>query len=142
MTKREDPYSAFNFILEIDGVKAAGFSEVSGLTTDTDVIEYRDNNEDIVARELPGLRKYANITLKRGYIASQDLWKWHQAVIQGAAQPKSGTIILQNEGQPALKWAFKRGLPLKWEGPSMNAKINEVAIEMLEIACEDLSPTS
>ena len=37
ITDREDPYSAFNFILEIDGVKAAGFSEVSGPTTETDV---------------------------------------------------------------------------------------------------------
>jgi len=142
MTGRKNPYSAFKFVLQIDGVNVAGFSEVSGLTTETDIIEYREGNEDTMVRKLSGSRKYTNITLKRGYTNSQVLWNWRQTVIQGAGQPKSGTIILQNEGQPALKWSFRKGLPNKWEGPSMNAKTNEVAIETLAIACEDIALTS
>ena len=38
---RNDPYSAFNFLVEIDSVIVAGFSEVGGLDTTTDPIEYR-----------------------------------------------------------------------------------------------------
>lgn len=140
--KRNDPFAAFNFVVQIDGVNVAGFSEVSGLTTETDVIEYREGNEDITPRKLPGLRKYANITLKRGFTDSQDLWKWRQTVMQGKTERKSGTIILQNEQrQPALKWSFKEAWPRKWEGPSLNAKNNEIAIETLEIVCEDISLT-
>ena len=54
---RNDPYSAFNFLVEIDNVTVAGFSEVSGLTTETDAIDYRNGDEDIIVRKLPGLKK-------------------------------------------------------------------------------------
>ncbi len=140
MPDRKDPYGAFNFVVQIDGVNVAGFSEIGGLTSESDVIEYREGNEDITVRKLPGLRKFSNITLKRGYTDSLDLWKWRQTVMQGKTERKSGTIILQNESrQPALKWAFKEAWPNKWEGPSLNAKTNDAAIESLEIVCEDLA---
>jgi phage tail-like protein len=57
---RIDPYGQFNFLVEIDGVIQAGFSEVSGLSTDTNIIEYREGNEQQgTARKLPGLMKYS-----------------------------------------------------------------------------------
>lgn len=137
--KRDDPYAAHNFVVQIDGISVAGFSEVSGLSTETDIIEYRNGNEDITVRKLAGLKKFTNISLKRGMTKSQDLWKWRQTVMQGKTERKSGTIILQDEArQPALKWQFKEGWPSKWEGPSLNAKNNEVSIETMEIACEDI----
>ena len=72
--ERDDPYAGFNFIVEIGGVTVAGFSEVGGLTTKTNAIEYRNSYEDITVRKLPGLKKFANITLKRGYTQGTDLW--------------------------------------------------------------------
>jgi phage tail-like protein len=136
---RNDPYSAFNFLVEIDGVTVAGFSEVSGLTTETDVIEYRTGSEDITNRKLPGLRKYTNIALKRGYTDSKELWEWRKKVINGQTERQSGAIVLLNEGrEPALRWNFREGWPCKWEGPAFNAKNNEVAIETLEISHEGL----
>ncbi len=136
---RKDPYAAFNFVVQIDGVNVAGFSEVGGLTTETDVIEYRNGDEDITVRKLPGLRKYTNLSFKRGFTDSKDLWQWRQSVMQGKTERRSGTIILQNEERkPALKWQFIQGWPNKWEGPSMSAKSTDVAIETLEIACEGI----
>jgi len=75
---RNDPYGQFNFLIEIDGVTRAGFSEVSGLTTDTNVIEYREGQEVTTVRKLPGLMKYTNIVLKRGYTQDQSLWNWRK----------------------------------------------------------------
>jgi phage tail-like protein len=136
---RNDPYSAFNFLVEIDSVIVAGFSEVGGLDTTTDPIEYRNGNEDITVRKLPGLRKYANITLKRGYTDSKELWEWRKRVIEGKTQRASGSIVLLNEArEEALRWNFREGWPTKWTGPAMNAKNNEVAIESLEIAVEHI----
>jgi len=136
---RNDPYSAFNFLVEIDSVIVAGFSEVGGLDTTTDPIEYRNGNEDITVRKLPGLRKYANITLKRGYTNSKELWLWRKTVIEGKTQRASGSIVLLNEArEEALRWNFREGWPTKWTGPAMNAKNNEVAIESLEIAVEHI----
>ncbi len=136
---RNDPYSAFNFLVEIDGVTTAGFSECSGLTTETDVIEYRNGDEDITVRKLPGLRKYTNIVLKRGYTDSQELWEWRKTVIDGKTERHTGSITLLDEAREvALRWNFREGWPSKWEGAAFNAKNNEVAIETLEIACEHI----
>lgn len=134
---RNDPYSAFNFSIEIDGKSVGGFSECSGLTTESDVIEYRNGDDPTYARKLPGLRKYTNIVLKRGYTADDALWKWRKTVLDGTTERRPGAIILNDEAQqPALRWNFAEGWPSKWEGPSLNGKNSEVAIESLEITVE------
>jgi phage tail-like protein len=137
-TARNDPYGQFNFQVEIDGVVVAGFSEASGLTTDTNIIEYREGNENVgTVRKLPGLMKYTNIVLKRGFTKSIVLYTWRKRVIDGKTQRATGSIILLDESrQPALRWNFTAGWPSKWEGPALNAKTSEVAIETLEIAHE------
>lgn len=136
---RNDPYKAFNFIVEIDGVSAAGFTECSGLSTTTDVIEYREGNERSGTRKLPGLTKFTNIVLKRGMTRSRDLWNWRKTVIDGAVERKSGAIVLlADDRTPVGRFRFRDGWPTKWEGPALNAKSSEVAIETLEIAHEGL----
>ena len=136
---RNDPYGQFNFRIEIDGVIQGGFSEASGLTTDTNIIEYREGQEITTTRKLPGLIKYNNIVLKRGWTNDRKLWEWRKKVIDGKTERQSGTIVLLDEGrQPALRWNFVQGWPSKWEGPALNAKTSEVAIETLEIAHEGL----
>jgi phage tail-like protein len=136
---RNDPYKVFNFIVEIDGISAAGFTECSGLSTTTDVIEYREGNERSGARKLPGLTKFTNIVLKRGMTRSRDLWNWRKTVIDGAVERKSGAIVLlADDRTPVGRFRFRDGWPTKWEGPALNAKSSEVAIETLEIAHEGL----
>jgi phage tail-like protein len=137
---RKDPYAAFNFLVEIDNVTVAGFSECSGINTETDAIEYRTGDTDITVTKLPGLKKFGNITLKRGFTASKELWEWRKKVLDGKTERQSGSIVLQNEArQEALRWTFREGWPRKWEGPTFNAKTNEVAIETLEIVCEGIA---
>ncbi|SRR6266568_2094271 len=137
---RKDPYAAFNFVVEIDNVTVAGFSECTGVNTETDAIEYRTGDHDITVTKLPGLKKFGNITLKRGFTASKELWEWRKKVLDGKTERQSGSIVLQNEArQEALRWNFREGWPRKWEGPTFNAKTNEVAIETLEIVCEGIA---
>jgi phage tail-like protein len=137
---RNDPYAQFNFLIEIDGVTRGGFSEASGLTTDSNIIEYREGNEQHgTVRKLPGLIKYNNIVLKRGWTQDKSLWEWRKKVIDGETQRTTGTITLLDEARkPALRWNFREGWPSKWEGPAMNGKTSEVAIETMEIAHEGL----
>jgi len=134
---RLDPLTSFNFIVDIQGMRA-GFSEVSGLSSESDVIEYREGNEDIRMRKLPGKNKYANIVLKRGFTTNgKDFRDWRKTVEQGKTQRLSGTITLLNEArQPAMVWQFFEGWPMKWVGPSLNAKNNEIAIEEINLAVE------
>jgi phage tail-like protein len=137
---RNDPFAAFNFVIKIDGVTQAGFSECSGLSTESDVIEYRTGAEAATVRKIPGLDKYANIVLKRGYTNSKELWQWRKQTIDGKTQRRSGSIVLQDESRKtALTWNFTQAWPRKWDGPTFNAKTNEVSIEVLEIAHEGLT---
>ena len=135
---RDDPFTSFNFIVDIQGMRA-GFSEIGGLSTETNIIEYREGNEDITMRKLPGQRKYANINLKRGFTQSKDLWEWRKKVIQGQTQRLPGSITMLDEGrQPVIVWKFYEAWPSKWAGPAFNAKNNDIAIEELELAVEGL----
>jgi phage tail-like protein len=136
---RNDPFGQFNFLIEIDGVTTAGFSEVSGLTSDTNIIEYREGDEVTTVRKLPGLIKYTNIVLKRGYTPDTTLWTWRQTVLDGTPQRTTGTITLLDESRkPVLSWNFTQGWPTKLDGPALNGKTSEVAIETLEIAHEGI----
>jgi phage tail-like protein len=136
--ERKDPYAAFNFLVEIDGITKAGFSEVSGLDSETDIIEYRTGDDkDLTATKLPGRTKYSNITLKRGFTDDASLWEWRKKVTDGKIERKNGSIILLNEArEEKIRWNFREGWPSKWIGPDLKADGNEVAIETLEIAHE------
>lgn len=136
--ERNDPYSGFRFKVEI-GADSAGFYECDGITSETAVIEYRNGDEDIRKRHLPGLKSFNNITLKRGITKSMALWDWRLTVMNGTTERRDGTITLLNEaGENAVQWTFRQGWPSKWEGPALNAGNDEVAIETLEITCEGI----
>jgi phage tail-like protein len=137
--QRHDPYKAFNFRVEIDGVARAAFREVGGLESETAVIEYRAGGEPTTVRKLPGLTKYANIVLRRGITQDAELWNWRQTVVQGNVDRRNGSVILlDDDGTEVLRWNFFHGWIAKWEGPALNAQANEVAIETIEIAHDGL----
>jgi len=134
---RVDPYRNFSFLVEIDGITQAGFSDCSGFGANTDPIEYREGGETKTVRKLPGLTKYPNITLKWGLTDSRELYDWYRDVVNGKIARKSGSIILLDlEGNEKVRWNFFEAWPTKWDGPDFTAKGNDVSIETLELAHE------
>jgi phage tail-like protein len=140
---REDPYSALHFHVVINGVFDDGatvqgsFAEVSGLDVEVEPIEYRNGSEDMTVRKVPGLKKFSNITLKRGVIGDLAFWKWITSVLDGRVLRADGTIVLLDENRQAvMTWRFRRGWPCRWTGPTLDARANEVAMETLEICHE------
>ena len=137
---RKDPFRGFKFRVVIDGINKAGFREVSGLDASTDSVDYREGDGDSILK-LAGLKKFSNITLKRGITDDQDIWKWRSMVMDGKIKDarKNGQIILlDDEGKSAAEWTFTDGWPTKLTGPTFNATANEVALDTLEIAHEGL----
>lgn len=140
MTQRDDPYGAYNFLVEIDGMTVAGFSECSGLGAETAVIEYREGSDKGGVRKLPGLTKFTNVTLKRGLSTSRELWQWHRTVASGRVERRACLIVvLDNERTPVARYHLENAWPMKYEGPRLKATGNDVAIETLEIAHEGLT---
>src|SRR6266446_2376546 len=125
--ERKDPFKSFNFKVEIDNINVGSFSEVSGLSSDSDIVEYR-NGDDVPlhVRKLTGLRKFSNITLKRGYTDNHELWDWRINIVNGADDRRHGAIILRDEERKdVLRWEFENGWIHKIDGPAFNAKGNE-----------------
>jgi phage tail-like protein len=137
---RVDPLRNFNYVLEIDGITQGGFTECTGFELSTDPIEYREGGMNTTVRKLPGLTKYANITLKWGLTDSKELYEWYREVIDGKIKRKTGSIIiLDHDGiTEKVRWNFKDAWPTKYNPSDMNAKGNEVAIETLELAIEGI----
>ena len=104
--QRTDPYRGYNFMLEIDNVPKGAFAEVGGLTAEGDSVDYREGTDvQSNVRKLPGLRKYTNVTLKRGITQDKSLWQWYTNILNGVPDRRSVTIVLLDEArQPALRW--------------------------------------
>jgi len=132
-----DPYGAYNFLVEIDGITRAAFHECSGFDSTVDVIEHREGGENTTLRKLPGMTKYSNIVLKWGITDDRDLYDWHRQVVRGDIQRRNGSVVLLNRrGEETARWNFVRAWPSKWDGPDLNAEGTDVAIETLELAHE------
>ena len=135
---RRDPFKNFSFLVEIDGVAAAAFTSVSGLAAEAEVIEYRELGGP-QSIKLPGRIRYPNVTLRRGLTTSRDLWNWWQTVRDGTIQRRTVLIaLLDDSGQPVLRWTLREAWPAKWELSELDASKTEVAIETLELAHEGL----
>ncbi len=143
MTDRSgsDPYYNFNFLVEFEGGIIGGFSEVSGLTDEVTVEDYRDGGPVLEAgRRMPGARKAARLTLKRGMTQSKKLLDWCQAAHKGEKKLVSGLIILLDEARhEKLRWRFSNAVPVKYQGSDLKTTDNDVRIETLELTCEGLS---
>jgi phage tail-like protein len=135
-----DPYGSFNFLVESNGILQAGFSEVTGLGSESEAIEYRNGNEDFTPRKLPGLKKFGNVTLKRGVAQGQDFLDWRKKVTDGNIERQEISIILLDESRnEQVRYNLAAAWPCKWMGPDLKANANEVAIETLEICHEGVS---
>lgn len=134
------PLPVFHFIVEWGG-KRVGFTEISGLTQENQAIEYRDGSfPEYSSIKMPGLRKFNNITLKRGIFKSDnDFFNWLNTVKLNTVERRDLIINLLNEQhQPVMVWKVHNAFPVKVEGPQLKASGNEVAIESIELAHEGL----
>jgi phage tail-like protein len=123
----------------INLVPAGGFSECSGLEATLQVEEYQEGGQNGYVHKFPTRMTYSNLVLKRGLGFSDELWKWHFDYAVGRGRRRDGLVTLRDQQHAPLKvWQFKRGMPLKWTGPTLNATQSAIAIESLEIVHEGL----
>ncbi|MGQ8364219.1 phage tail protein [Glaciecola sp. 1036] len=134
------PLPVFHFAVQWGGTRI-GFSEVSGLTQEVQPIEYRDGTFlEFSAIKMPGLKKYSNITLKRGVTkGDNDFFNWLNTVSLNKVERRDIVVSLLNEEhEPVMSWKVHNAFPVKVEGPGLKATGNEVAIESIELAHEGL----
>ncbi|MFC6334423.1 phage tail protein [Paenibacillus septentrionalis] len=124
----------YRFMVEIGNLYVAGFSEVSGLTVETEFEEYREGGVNDYVHKLAKGTRHVPIVLKRGIGYSTELWDWHNDVVAGRIRRLSGSIILFDDRfREYRRWTFNDAYPVKWIGPDLNASVSEVAIEQIEL---------
>ena len=139
-----DALAGYHFSIEIDGVTIAQFQEVSGIASEIDVIELKQNTKDgkYVIHKLPGNRKPPTITLKKGKDSSKDLWDWHEKIYQGKVGDarKNGSIVLYDYQHGEVgRYNFTNAWPSKVSTSSLKAGGNEVLMEEVTLVCEELT---
>lgn len=138
---RNDPYMAFNFLVEIEGLIVGGFNDVTGLQVETEVQEYREGGLNDYIHKLAGPTRYpANLVLKRGLTDIETLWSWHQDVVQGRIERKNASVyLLDRQRLPAMWWNVMEAYPVKWSGPDLRAESSTVAVETVELVHRGIS---
>jgi phage tail-like protein len=135
------PLPKFHFQVEWGGARI-GFTEVTGLGVETEMIEYREGSSPEYSKiKMPGLQKFSNITLKRGVFKSDnEFYDWWNTVALNTIERRDIIISLLNEShQPVVVWKVKNAWPVKVQSPDLKSDGNEVAIESIELAHEGLS---
>lgn len=132
---RGDPFAGFNFSVEIEGLLAGGFAEVTGLSAQIEVEPYREGGGNRYAHQLPGPASYGNLTLRRGLTDADLFWGWLQDVADGLIVRRNLTVSLLNAtGEPLMLWDIRRAFPVRWSGPDLRAAGAELAFETVELA--------
>jgi len=121
------------------------FSEVSGLDTETEIIEYRHgDSKSFSPIKMPGIKKVGNVTLKRGvFVGENTYWDWYKKIKLNTIERKAVVIQLLNENdQPMMSWTLHNAWPTKITSTDLKSDGNEVAIDTIEIAYETLEITN
>ncbi|MFN8529046.1 MAG: phage tail protein [Anaerolineae bacterium] len=136
-----DPLIGFSFSLDVSGKIAGYFTEVSGLSSETEVVEHKvtdPSGRDLI-QKIPGRTKFGDITLKRGITADMDMWTWRNQVESGdiGGARVNCTITMYDQAlTPIAKWDLTNAWPVKISGPSMQSDGNNFGVEELTLTHE------
>ena len=138
-------HGAFHFLLEVAGVTAdqktihGGFKSMSGANSKTEIIEFKHGNDNVV-RKKPGRTTFDNITLERGYTATDDLWRWRKNIEDGIIDRRAFSVHVMDNDLTTVVSQYNgfEGWPCTWTMPEMSSDSSAMAIEKIEIAHERL----
>jgi phage tail-like protein len=135
-----DPYRAFNFKMEVQGITEGHFTEVSGLEARIVPISYREAGNSQVVHYVPGRTEYGAIVFRYGLTRSRELYDWFMSGVKGSVQRKNISVVLleSNGTTEVMRWNLVNAWVTQWRGAVLDAQSQEVAIETLTLVCETL----
>ena len=135
-----DPFRSYNFLLQIQDVAEARFTECRGLGMRIAPIRYRESGAGQIVRMLPGPVEYSEVTLRFGLTRSVDLWNWLLTAARGQVNRRHVSVVmLDSDGaREAIRWNLINAWPSEWSGAPLDALGREAAIEELRLAFDSL----
>jgi phage tail-like protein len=143
MADREYPLVGYHFYVEVQGKLMGSFREASGLSSESEMVEYKASGPrgDEITLKMPGRTKYPDVVLKRGLTSNMDMVNWRKEIESGKfkGSQKNGSIVLYDqEHSEVARWNFEGAWPLKLEGPSLNSGSSDLAVESLTLVVEKM----
>jgi phage tail-like protein len=164
MARGIDILRAFKFKVEVQrvgnksGFRTFGFSKVSGLSMgSSDIIEYREGNEGIWTRKMPGLHKFNNIIFEKGKSKKEDMWameEWRENVSFFRPNMKATStdykynpqyfrnvkvILYSRGGSKKITWELSNAWPVKLDYSDLDAQSSTFLIETVELAYDGVT---
>jgi phage tail-like protein len=141
-----DNSSANGFTVTIDGIEVPRVIEVSGLKTEVDKIELKQQTQDgkYVVRQLIGRPKAGELTVTRGLTQSKTITDWLKTVMEGdvaGARKTAAVALLDYKGETLKTYNFVNCWVKSVELNALKAGATEQATEKFVI-CYDESTIS
>jgi len=143
------PVSGYKFSVTCNKLGGeVGFAKVSGLESETAVVEYREGGEALTVQKLRGLESHPVVVLEKG-VSGPELIKWYKEVsnpdksFMGESHEKmtaSIQITLKDrEGGPKTTFKLMKAWPCKVTYDDLDATSSDVLVHRLEICHEGIA---
>lgn len=129
------PLVKFSFHVKWDDTELI-FQEVTGLSSETQVIEYRGGSSKVYSTvKMPRIQKFGNVTLKKSmFLSDKAFWDKYNIITMNTYKRSTITIsLLDEKNEVAMSWTLANAFPVKITVTDMKSDGNEVAYEKLTI---------
>lgn len=137
-----DSAAANGFRFVLDGIEVPKVIEVSGLSSEVDKIEMKQQTKDgkYVVRQLIGRPKAGSITVTRGLTDSKSITDWLKTVMEGdvaGARKTAAVEITDFKGSTIKTLEFKNVWVQKVEVSTLKAGATEQATEKFTLCFDE-----
>jgi phage tail-like protein len=86
------------------------------------------------------VHRFETVVLRRALTQSPELYEWRRKIVAGKKDTRPVTIhqLASAGGEIVNSWRLDGAWPVRWSGPSFEAAGNDVAMEELELAYDEL----
>src|SRR6185436_10420884 len=134
------PITAARFELSIDGHSLATCSELAGITTEVETVDYvpSGESETVFLNRVTGVRKPLSVRLVRTRSANPSLRTWYEAakVNPGRLPKRVAMHVLEGADKPVARYSLENAWPSKIEIGGIRGDPATSTMETVTISCE------
>jgi phage tail-like protein len=135
-----EPALSLTYKCTIDGIIPLGtWTKIEGLAFAYEVTDYREGGVNAYTRKIIGPVKYENVRLSRPVDSDSMLVSlWLTANLVKIVPQMMSITAMDSAGGEVTQWNLSGVVPVKWTGPTLDINGNQVAMETLELAYEEM----
>lgn len=146
-TNERGPYTNFTYEVRIDDEPVGGFTRITGIGAESNVLEYQEGGLHGVTHTFPDDVTYSNVTLYRGMSNDDGFIEWIMESMSGAktdVRSKVSIAMKDKTAETKWTWVLLGAHPVRWHGPELAANGRGphsgrgLSIEQLELSYEAL----